>query len=400
MAWKIILLILIGTSYSQCTAVNRANEGLDTVPRNIDTSVTVLILDNNNLETLDSNSIDIYVHIEKLSLKRCETAYILDGTFDQQNDLTFIRLNRCNIIQLPFSFGPSTPKLDTFEIFDGANKAYIFRHPYFAAFTSLTRLVIGSNNLEPFNASIVPLSVDSLRVDYSKFYTFPDVSRHTKLSTRTVVGNFLLTIPQEHVATLSNRTQFRASRNNLQRFPSFSHMKELYLLEIDDNNISAIPRDHIDGLKSLQNFLVSNNLVEIMPNISYLPKLESADFSNNLIRYVPSSCLYGLPMIQSLHLNGNRITRMDDNSMTNGNLFLHDNQLVSPPDLYNMKFVSFTLRGNPLVCDHVLCWIRMWPFKKTLPSFDEFYCTSPSALNGSLVMDVHPTMLECYKGRS
>ena len=105
-------------------------------------------------------------------------------------------------------------------------------------------------------------------------------------------------------------------------------------------------------------------------------------------------------MLQSLYLNGNRITCMDDNYMATGSFYLHGNQLTSPPDLYSMKLVSFALRGNPLVCDRVVCWIRMWPFNKILPSLDEFYCISPSTLNGSLVLDVHPLMLGCYEGRS
>ena len=57
------------------------------VPRNMATRVTVLILNNNTLETLDSISFNIYVHLERLSLKDCETTYILDGTFDKQDNL-------------------------------------------------------------------------------------------------------------------------------------------------------------------------------------------------------------------------------------------------------------------------------------------------------------------------
>ena len=150
-------------------------------------------------------------------------------------------LNRCNIIQLPLSFGPSTTKIQQFCLYDGANAAYSFRNPYFTEFTSLTRLVIGSSNLEPFDTSIVPLNMEMFRVDYSKSFTFPDVRRHTKLSTLTAVGNFISTIPQTHIDTLSALTKFRASRNNLKGFPIFSHMKELHHLEICYNNITTMP---------------------------------------------------------------------------------------------------------------------------------------------------------------
>ena len=398
MVWE-ILLFLMWISCSECLKVNRANEGLDTVPRNIDRSVKELTLDKNNLVTLDSSSFDIYVHLTRLSLKACKTTYILDGTFDNHYDLAFIWLNKCNIIQLPRSFGPSTTTLQEFDIYGGANPN-VFRNPYFAAFTNLKRLVFGGKgSMEPFDIGLVPVSMERLRLDFTKLYTFPDFKLHTKLSILSVANNFLSTIPQEYIDTMLVVTVFKAFENILQNFPSLSHMKQLHLLEIYDNKISSIPREHIDGLESLKKFLASDNLVEIMPNISSLPKLEIADFSSNLIRYVPASCLYRLPMIKSLHLNGNRITLMDDNSWGTGNLYLHDNMFTTPPDLYDMTSASLTLRGNPLFCDQSLCWLRMWPFNKDLPTLDDFSCSSPAALNGLLVMETHPTDLGCYTGK-
>ena len=212
--------------------------------------------------------------------------------------------------------------------------------------------------------------------------------------------NSISLIPQGHIVTLSDLNKLRADRNKINTFPNLSHMKRLQSLKISNNDIPLFPREYVSELVSLEYFIGSHNLLQIMPNISLLSKLKVADFSNNLIRYVPASCLYGISMIQSLDLNGNRIILMEDNSMTSGNLYLHDNQLASPPDLNDMMISSLTLRGNPLVCDQLLCCLRMWPFNKTLPQLDEFGCTSPSSLNGSLVMDVHPTVLGCYRGKS
>ena len=304
-------------------------------------------------------------------------------------------------MQLPRSFGPSTAALQNFQIYKGYRSGSIFKYLYFAAFISLYRLDIGNGkDLEPFNSSILAFNIDRCRLDYSRLLTFPNFKDHSKLSIVTVIAYSITTIPQEHISTLSLLLEFRAHKNDIKVIPNFSHMKLLRLLELNANAITSFPYEYINGLVSLKTFKAANNLVQNMPNISYLPKLHSADFSNNLIRYVPSSSLYGLPMILSLHLNGNRIILMDDKSMVTGELHLHDNQLESPPDLYDMEFASLTLRGNPLVCDQLLSWLRMWPFNKTLSSLDIIYCASPSALNGSLVMGVHPTVLGCYKGES
>ena len=358
-----------------------------------------MTLDQNNLVTLDSSSFDIYVHLTRLSLTRCKTTYILDDTFDNHYDLAFIWLNRCNIIQLPLSFGPSTTTFQEFDIYGGANPD-VFRNPYFASFTNLKRLVFdGKGSMEPFDTGIVPVSMDRLRLDFAKLYTFPNFRLYTKLTILSVANYYLSTVPQEYIDTLLVVTHFKAYANILQGFPSLFHMKLLRLLEIYDNEISSIPRKHIDGLESLQRFRASNNLVEIMPNISSLPKLKIADFSNNLIWYVPASCLYGLPMIRSLFLNGNRIILMYDNSWCAGSLYLHDNMFTTPPDLNDMTSASLTLRGNPLLCDQSLCWLRMWSFIKDLPTLDDFSCSSPAALNGLLVMEMHPTELGCFTGK-
>ena len=398
MTWKSISF-LFWISYSQSLKIDRSNEGLEVVPRNLDTSVSELILSNNELITLNSNSFDLYVQLSEINLRSCKTTYIEDGTFDNQDKLITLLLDRCAIMQLPQSFGPSTTTLQHFQIYRGYKSSSIFKYPYFAAFISLYRLDLGAGkDLEPFNSSILPSNIIRFRMDYSRLLTFPYFKHQTKLIGLTVIGNSISMIPQEHISTLSVLLEFRAQQNDIQGIPDFSHMKLLRLLELNDNAITSFPHGHISGLVSLETLKAGDNLVQNMPNISYLPKLESADFSNNLIRYVPASCLYGLPMIQSLHLNGNRITHMDDNSMATGDLYLHDNQLESPPDLYDMKFTSLTLRGNPLVCNQLLCWLRMWSFNKTLPQLDMIYCASPLALNGSLVTDAHPTALGCYKG--
>ena len=158
MVWYIVLL-LMGRSYSESLKVDRTNEGIDTVPRNMDRSVTHWILDANNLVTLNSNSFDFYVLLEKLSLKKWKTTYILERTFDKQENLAYLWLTKCNIIQLLLSFGPSTTKLQLFHIFGGITTSVILRDPYFTAFNSWTRLVIGGNKFEPFSASIMLIAL-------------------------------------------------------------------------------------------------------------------------------------------------------------------------------------------------------------------------------------------------
>ena len=309
-------------------------------------------------------------------------------------------LTRCQIIQLPSSFGPCTPNLRTFHIYAGFDSKSIFLFPYFAAFLNMQLLNIGGRKLEPLDLTILPRNMTNLRIDFAKLKSFPNFSKHVPyLSILTIDGNTIPVIPQSHIANLTALTKFTAFLNHLHVFPNLSHMKSLHTLIVNYNYIPVFPHEHISGLVSLELFDASHNLLHTMPNISYLPKLESVDLSNNHIRYIPASCLYGLPKVQSLFLNGNNITVMDVNSWHTDNLYLHFNMFTTPPDLYDMDFASLTLQGNPLVCDQMLCSLRMLPFIKTTVSIDNFTCSRPSALNGTFGMNVHPTLLGCYNGK-
>ena len=169
-------------SYSHSLTIDRSNQGLKVVPRNFDTSVSVLILSNNELITLNSNSFDLYVQLTELNLRSCKTTFIEDGTFDNQDKLTTLLLDRCAIMQLPRSCGPSTAALQNFQIYKGYRSGSIFRYPYFAAFNSLYRLDIGNGkDLEPFNSSILPFNTDRCRLDYSRLRTFPNFKDQSKL---------------------------------------------------------------------------------------------------------------------------------------------------------------------------------------------------------------------------
>ena len=386
--------------YSQSLKIDLSNRGLEVVPRNLDSSVSTLILDNNRLITLNYNSFDMYPHLRKISLRFCQTAYIEDGTFDNHDELVSISLDQCRIAQLPQSFGPSTTIMREFSIYNGFASTAIFKFPYFTAFLSLKMLTISGIKFKTFNTSILPPNIEILKLDFIRLVTFPYLNNQSRLNSLSIMGNSIALIPREHIISLSDLIKLRLDGNKIQSFPNVSHMKKLQSLKISNNDIPLFSREYVSELESLEYFMGSQNLLQAMPNISYLSKLKVADFSNNFIRYVQASCLNGISMIQSLYLNGNRIILMEDNSMTSGNLYIHDNHLASPPDLYDMMISSLTLQGNPLVCDQLLCWLRMWPFNKTLPQLDEFRCTSPSSLNGSLVMDVHPTVLGCYRGKS
>ena len=225
MAWTI--LFLIWTSYSAGLRIDVSNQGLEVVPRNIDISVSALILDNNILTILNSISLDIYVYLTEITLNYCQPSYIEDGTFDNNDKLVTIILAHCNILQLPQSFGPSTPNVKVFNIYGGYGSTSIFKPPppYFVAFTRLQKLSLGGRNFESFNASILPSNIKGLKIDFIKLVTFPDFRNQHRLLSLTELGNYFSEIPQEHIASLSGLLSLRVRNAKIKSFPNLSHEK-------------------------------------------------------------------------------------------------------------------------------------------------------------------------------
>ena len=155
---------------------------------------------------------------------------------------------------------------------------------------------------------------------------------------------------------------------------------------------------HISGLVSLKVLYLHRNVLHAMPNISYLKKLEYINLSENDITDVPASTINGILNLLTLILNDNKISVLGDIPALWAHLHLQNNNLRTLPDLYNIKLETLMLRGNPLCCNQSLCWLRMWPWNKTLPTLDEAYCTTPSDFSELRAMQVHPTELQCFNG--
>ena len=383
--------------------IDLSEEELEMVPRDIDVNVTQLILDDNILITLDASSFDLYPQMTELSLKFCQTKYIKDGTFDNQNKLSSIDFKHCNIVQLPSSFGPSVTTLKCFGIQAGYGTTDIFAYPYFAAFQNLQDLDIGGSMLKHLDPAIYPLILPNSLIQIFFYYgnlpSFPNIGYLVpQLQTLIVSNNDIPVIPQDSMANLIELRKFHAKENRLETIPNLSYLRKLRKFNIKDNCITQLSREHIKGLTGVVFFGANRNNIVPMPNVSGLKQIVALRLDDNLIRYVPASCLYGLAKLQRLVMNNNRITFIEDISQPTPTINLHDNLLRTPPDLYKSTFDSLTLEQNMWVCNQSMCWLRMWPFDKPLPLLDNFLCWAPGDLNGTLVMQVHPVLLKCYEG--
>ena len=171
--------------------------------------------------------------------------------------------------------------------------------------------------------------------------------------------------------------------------PYLSHLKNLATVQVHYSSLTEIPRNTIDGLTKIPAFYFLRSRINIMPNISYLTSLKMIYLSFNRIRYIPKGTLHGLPNLQTLALNYNMISHINGlQQLVVSRLQLDGNQLVTLPDLFPLPVWILYLGDNPFLCNQSLCWLRMWPWYKRLPSIRNPVCAEPLHLKGINVMNV------------
>ena len=381
------------------TSIDVRNNKLTAVPTNLSTELTHLNLARNLLNTLNASSFPNYTKLSNLDVTYNRLEVIEDGTFDQQAELQNLDLSHNNIRQLPSYFGPSVTKLMKWYMYDGYETSTIFKPPYFASFTRLTSLKLGGVPMETFrDPSILPGFLSHFYLSRIIITSVPNFSFTPKLQSLSLYSCGIQHIPQQHINALIKLKYFYLDFNQLTSMPNLSHMSSLAILGLDNNLLQEVPRNYISGLVSLKWLFLSRNVLHIMPNISYLSKLIHVDLSRNDITEVPASTLVGIPNLLKLKLNTNKISVLGDISALWAHVYLENNNLVTLPDLYNMRLETLMLEGNPLSCNQSLCWLRMWPWKKILPTLDDAYCTTPPDMSELKAVRVHPTKLQCFKG--
>ena len=393
--WQFVNLI----SSIDMAQIDLSNQQLSTVPTNLSTEVISLNLEENSLSSLNADSFFKYPELEHLDLAYNELEVIGEGTFNQQTRLRGLSLRYNRIRQLPTSFGPSTSRLEVLDIFAGFTTSTIFQRPYFIDFISLYSLELGSPGDELFlDTSLLPSSMLFLHMHNSMMTTLPNFSYTPNLINFYAYHFGLEHIPQQHIDALIKVKFIHLSDNKLALMPNFSHMPLMRKLYLNDNRLHNIPRSHISGLASLEKLLLNKNYLHSMPNVSLLSKLTELNLSDNDITKVPASTLYDIPNLLKLKLTKNKISMLGDISFLWAHVYLQNNNLVTLPDLYNMRLETLMLEGNPLSCNQSLCWLRMWPWNKTLPTLDDAYCTTPSDISELKAVGVHPTQLQCFNG--
>ena len=148
---------------------------------------------------------------------------------------------------------------------------------------------------------------------------------------------------------------------------AFSHFLVCLELRLGFNKIWSIENQTFNGLDRLKVLhLNKNHLDSLEPGMfSGLARLETLDVCCNVIRTIGAGTFLQLSKLQVLDLKHNEIHTLSF-AMVAGvtslrELYLEHNKLLTLDSTVLQHFsrpFSLSIKGNPLLCDSRLCWLR------------------------------------------
>ncbi len=289
--------------------------------------------------------------------------------FTLAKNLRVIYLNDNNIIEYVKSHIIGLTKLTLLNM--NSNSLTVF--PDVSGFVHLKELYVDSNNIThvPGHYLEHTKALTDLSVKNNRLVDFPDIRNVlSTLEMLDVSYNDISTFNISHI--LANDTNFNTTQSTLEclnlthnQLDTFQYdilfvLNNLKYLSLDHNSLKTI-------LQSSASFLVNHSTVISQEYIT--PQIKQLSFAHNSLSKFPFDILQNLNLMTVLDLTGNKLTTIPD-------LRILASEMVD--------LLSILVRGNPLVCDCHLQWIKQsMPISIEL-SLSEYPCTHPSSGNAGI----------------
>ncbi|CAH1267506.1 LRRC15 [Branchiostoma lanceolatum] len=431
----LLLFICTSTSADDCVCTsqyfcNCNSKNLTGVPQSLNSFVTILGLGNNRINTLESNDLNRYTHLEHLYLYGNRMTMISTGAFRNLEKLYELELENNELVVLRAGAFQGLGSLHTLEL--NINKLQTIEAGVFNSLSSLVVLYLHYNELQVltpemfqglgnlnqlhlYNNLITTVhprtfshmaKLQYLYLFYNKIHTFDlsSVSGLTNLRRISLYNNNLTSVPQgDTTPNLSGVTHFNMLTNNIAEISanSFSGFDSLQYLRLSYNKISTIHEDAFKTLHDLRELYLNGNSLRSLDGqiFSGLGSLRSLSLEQNEIEFISSDAFTGLTTLTYLKLEDNKLKIFPVEPMSGlrvYNLYLQRNLLTSLPDMaYRLldRTSRVILHQNPWKCD-----CRMIDFRRLMRgrSFEyQIVCDSPDELRGTWLKDVPLPNLTC-----
>ncbi|KAI8489073.1 hypothetical protein Bbelb_332970 [Branchiostoma belcheri] len=371
----VLLLILLkeagptAACSSSCSSVCWCdNRDLTSVPQDLPTTITELVLWNNNITTLSQSDFSRYGSLTSLSLRSNQISVINSGALYNLTRLTYLYLHNNQLTSLRSDMFVGNGILERLYLHN--NKIHSIEAGTFNATPQLQSLYLQYNQLTILRSDMFA-GLDSLQE-----LTLSNNNIHS-----IETGAFNAT-PQLQWLYLNNN-QLTSLRSDM--FVGNGTLETLYLY---NNNIRSIEPGTFNTTPTLRDLrLQYNNISNIDATFANLP-LRYIDLSYNGISTFPLEALSNVDTTIA-----SEFSQPLDLSKPFG-LYLNFNQMETLPsaayDILASLLTAVDISNNPWQCD-----CRMLPIKLKMTGFPDFEkqirCAGPEHLEGKSVLLVVET---------
>ena len=242
--------------------VERRNEGLFSVPQDVDLNVTHFFLEANSITHIDFDSFKKYRALYRIVLSDNPLKTIADGTFDNNHKLARVICVNCAIEYIPATFGPCTTKIIEIDFRQGVVNSDVLSNVDFMKFSLLDRIRLEGIALPDLDVLPLPPTLRTLIVVKTGISTLPQVD-HNRFPVLTVLSlaqnKLSIEVPYSWFERLPISIKvIRLKINGIVKLPEIFPVKpHLFFLAIENNRLSTIP-DMLD-CPALSRLFIRNN---------------------------------------------------------------------------------------------------------------------------------------------
>ena len=232
-------------------------------------------------------------------------------------------------------------------------------------------------------------------------------AKNRQLGTLHMVGCQLKSLPQSFGLAAVKRLRYFVMWSSIKdpailRGPYFGDFTSLIVLLLPKTDLFSLVNLTIPP--TIREINVGQTRLTSFPNVtaSRLPRLSTLKIYGNSITDISTASFEGISDdLQTIYFHDNGLLWVPDLSSKPKleTIKLHGNNLETVPDLLTPNLKELTLADNPIICDRRMCWWKMWHRLKSKPAItDDVICTNPPKLTGSVLAEVNPRDMHCYKG--
>ena len=256
----------------------------------------------------------------------------------------------------------------------------------FSGLSALTTLSLGGNDLTSLPEGVF--------------------SGLSALTTLNLSGNDLTSLPEGVFSGLSALTTINLNSNDLTSLPEgvFSSLSALTTINLNSNDLTSLPEGVFSGLSALTTLDLRNNDLTSLPEgvFSGLSALTTLDLNLNDLTSLPEGVFSGLSALTTLRLNSNDLTSLPEGVFSGlsalTTLILSSNDLTSLPEgVFSglSSVTSLNLLGNavePMPLPVSLEKVGDDQFKAVAPAGAPFDIVLPLTLTNGSISGGAPTV--------